>query len=258
VKRILLIVVGVLVLLVVVVGGFIAAAFMGRKPTVDGFEINGMRVVEDGFVTATVVPVRAGQVALIDAGNDTEATALLAELSRRGLGPDAVTAIFLTHGHPDHMGGVLKFPKAEVIALDREAGLVAGTERARNPLASVMPSGDTGIKVTRPLRDGQEIMVGDVAVRAFAVPGHTDGSAAYLVNGVLFMGDSADQTSDGGLRGAPWIFSNSQPENRASLRRLAARLAQDGIKVTALAPAHSGVLTDGLAQLDAFSKANPD
>jgi len=254
-KRALLIVGGIVVLLVVVVGVVVFMTFSGMKPVVDGFEVGGIRIVADGIVTAAVVPVGADQVALIDAGNDTEGKALLAELSRRKLGPDAVVAIFLTHGHPDHIGAVHLFPKAQVMALRPEVAMVEGREGGKGPIAFMMPVSPTGITVSRPLADGENVMIGDVSVRAFAVPGHTGGSAAYLVNGVLFTGDAAAATSDGHIQGSPWLFSDDQAQDRASLVRLAGQLAQGGTSVTAIAPAHSGVLTDGLTQLEAYARA---
>ncbi len=253
-RRVLLIVGGLLLLAVLALGGVIAMTFMGRSAVVDGFEVAGVRIVQDGIVTVGVVPVGAGQVALIDAGNDTEGKTLLAELARRQLGPTAVVAIFLTHGHADHTGAARLFPNAQVIALEREVALVEGREGAKGPLLRLMPVSVTGIDVDRPVQDGETVMVGDVSVRVFAVPGHTAGSAAYLVNGVLFVGDSADVASDGRLQGAPWIFSDSQAENIASLVRLDQRLVQDGTTVLAIAPAHSGVLTDGRVRLDAFAR----
>ena len=253
-KRALLIVGGVVLILVLVVGGLVAVTFMGRTAVSDGLEVGGVRIVADGIVSTAVVPVGPGQVALIDAGNDVEGKALLAELSRRQLGPDAVVAIFLTHGHANHTGAAKLFKNAQVMALEREVALVEGREGATGPMLRLMPVSPTGITVAKALRDGETVTVGDVMVRVFAVPGHTPGSAAYLVNGVLFVGDSADMASDGRLEGAPWIFSDSQANNVASLVSLDRRLKQEGLAVSAIVPAHSGALTDGLAQLDLFAR----
>ena len=131
------------------------------------------------------------------------------------------------------------------MALDAEVALIEGRTGSRGPLPRLFPVRPTGVKVSRPLRDGETITVGDATVRVFAVPGHTEGSAAYLVNGVLFVGDSANATSDGEIVAAPWIFSDSQSENRASLVALGQRLTPLGADVAAIAPSHSGVLTDG-------------
>ena len=97
----------VIVLLLIVAVGTVAYAFIARQSITDGFEINGIRIVKDGIVSMAVVPIGTGEVALIDAGNDSSGKAILAELTRRGLGPSAVKGILLTHGHPDHTAGIL-------------------------------------------------------------------------------------------------------------------------------------------------------
>jgi glyoxylase-like metal-dependent hydrolase (beta-lactamase superfamily II) len=88
----------------------------------------------------------------------------------------------------------------------------------------------------------------------YAVPGHTAGSAAYLANGVLFLGDSAQINSDGEIRPAPWLVTDDRAQNRASLARLQQRLAKDGARVEAIVPAHSGPAT-GDGPLVAFAQA---
>jgi len=90
----------------------------------------------------------------------------------------------------------------------------------------------------------------------FAVPGHTQGSAAYLVDDVLFMGDAADATNDGVVIGSPWVFSDSQPQDRASLVALDERLTRDNVPVKVIAFAHSGLLANGRAPLDAYAASS--
>ncbi len=252
-KRVAKILLLVIALVVTAVGSLLAMTFMGRKPISDGADIGGIRIVQDGIVAVGVVPVSDREVALIDAGNDPAGHPILEELERRHLGPDAVTTILLTHGHQDHIAAIKVFPKAQVMALEAEVPLIEGRTQARGPMLRLFPARPTGFTVDRRLRDGERLTLGEtVSAQVFAVPGHTAGSAAYLVNGVLFVGDSADVDSDGNLEGAPWIFSDSTAENRASLVRLSQRLAQDGATVTALVPSHSGD-TDGLAALAAFA-----
>ncbi len=255
-KRILTIVGLVVLLIVVGVGTLVAVTFMGRKAVMDGQEINGIRIVADGITSFAVVPIDSRQVVLIDAGNDQAGKAALLELSRRGLGPEAVSTIFLTHGHPDHTGAVHLFPNAQVMALEPEVALVEGRAGSKGPVTRLFPVSPTGITVNRALHAGDVVTVGSTPIRVYAVPGHTAGSAAYLVNGVLLLGDAADVKSDGSLRGAPWIFTDSQPEDRASLVRLEKQLVGDGADVKAIVPAHSGAV-DGVGALTAYAQANP-
>jgi len=247
-----------LVILVLVIGvvGLLAAAFMGRQSITDGAEASGMRIVKDGIVSVGVIPISDHEVALVDAGNDKNAKAIIDELSRRHLGPDAVTTILITHGHPDHVGGVAMFPKAQVVSLDVEKPLVEGRVGAKGPMTRLMPVSPTGITVARTVKDGDTFMLGPHAVHVYAVPGHTQGSAAYLVDDVLFMGDAADAKSDGTVIGAPWIFSDSQPQDRASIAALDARLVRDNATVKTIAFAHSGLLSNGRSPLDTYAAAN--
>lgn len=254
-KRILKIV-GLLVLVLVIgVGTLLAVTFMGRRALVDGQDVNRIRVIADGFSSVAVIAINDRQVALVDAGEDQAGEAILRELLRRQLGADAVAAILLTHGHPDHTGAIRQFPQAQVMALEAEVPLVEGLAGARGPLPWLFPVNPTGVTVTRVLRDGDVIMLGDLPIRVYAVPGHTAGSAVYAVDSVLLVGDSADVASDGSLQGSPWIFSDSQAENRASLGRLEQRLVRDGVKVTAIVPSHSGT-ADGMAPLTDFARGN--
>jgi glyoxylase-like metal-dependent hydrolase (beta-lactamase superfamily II) len=250
-------IVGLLVaVLVVAIVALLAATFMGRQSIRDGADVNGLRIVKDGIVSVAVVPVSDTEVALVDAGNDKSAKAILAELSRRHLGPDAVTTILITHGHPDHTGGVAMFPKAQVVALEAEKALVEGRAGANGPLTRLFPVSPTGITVTRTVADGDTLILGPHRVRVFAVPGHTQGSAAYLVDDVLFMGDAADAKSDGTVIGSPWVFSDSQPQDRASLVALDERFTRENIPVKIIAFSHSGMLANGRAPLDAYATSS--
>jgi glyoxylase-like metal-dependent hydrolase (beta-lactamase superfamily II) len=250
-------IVGLLVaVLVVAIVALLAATFMGRQSIRDGADVNGLRIVKDGIVSVAVVPVSDTEVALVDAGNDKSAKAILAELSRRHLGPDAVTTILITHGHPDHTGGVAMFPKAQVVALEAEKALVEGRAGANGPLTRLFPVSPTGITVTRTVADGDTLMLGPHRVRVFAVTGHTQGSAAYLVDDVLFMGDAADTKSDGTMIGSPWVFSDSQAQDRASLVALDERLTRESVPVKVIAFSHSGLLANGRAPLDAYAASS--
>lgn len=254
-KRILKIAGAVLLILILAIGAVLAVTFMGRQPIEDGQEFSGMRIIEDGFTAVGVIPINDRQVALVDTGQDASGEVIKRELTRRKLQSESVAAILVTHGHPDHIGALGQFSKAEIMALEVEVPLVEGRAGAKGPVPRLFPVNPTGVKVGRVLHDGDVVMLDTLPVRVYAVPGHTAGSAAYLVNGALFIGDSADIASDGRVQGSPWIFSDSQADNRASLVRLEQRLVSDGANVRVIIPSHSGTAS-GLAPLTAFARGN--
>jgi len=211
-------------------------AFGRNRPIIDGQVLApGVETVKDGFVTAYLLDVGPDVVALVDCGSDKEGRAILAALARRHLPPSAVAAIFLTHGHRDHVAGCHLFPGAKVYALKEELPVIANQ-----------------VQVAHPLEDGEGTNVGGLHVETFAVPGHTPGSAVYLADGVLFFGDSAAGSKDGTLLPAVFFFSNSSTQNVASLKSLAEKLRLRANEVKVLAFGHSGPL-EGLAPLETFA-----
>ena len=240
------------VVLVVALGAGVAATFSGRRPISDGRDIRSAHIVEDGSTSMAIVRIGDGHAVLIDAGQDPEGRSLLAALEKEHIARSSIEAILLTHGHADHIGAVKMFPDAQVMALDAEVPVVEGRARTHGPVTWFLPARPTGISVARPLHDGEIFRLGNTQVHVFAMPGHTAGSAAYLIDDILFIGDSADVKADGTMLPAPWIFSDSQAQNRESLRRLARELGQSNVPVRAIVPSHSGEV-DGLAPLLTFA-----
>lgn len=221
--------------LVLLVGAIWYSAFGDNEAVVEGPIVEGVETVKDGFVNAFIVDAGAGKVALVDAGNDTSGRALRAALARRHLTPESVVAIFLTHGHPDHVAGCKLFPGAQVYAMAADVPLVG-----------------SAASVVHPLKDGDVVTVGDLRVEAFSAPGHTLGSAVYLARGVLFFGDSAGASKAGALMKAVRLFSKDSALNVASLKAIAARLAPRRAEILAMAFGHTGSLA-GFEALQAFA-----
>jgi glyoxylase-like metal-dependent hydrolase (beta-lactamase superfamily II) len=219
----------------------VAWTFSGMGAIVDGQELpGGIRVVEDGYVSAFVVPLADGTFALVDAGNDPEGKALLEALRLQGAGPDDVTAILLTHGHADHVAACGRFPRATTYAAADELPLVRGEVRSKGPLPRWFATTDSGCPRLTAVSDGEALTLGGTTATLYAVPGHTAGSAAWRVGSVLFLGDSADAANTGALLPAKWVFSDDGAANRAALQALADRLQGTGLEQ--LAFAHSGTL----------------
>ncbi|HVW27991.1 MAG TPA: MBL fold metallo-hydrolase [Polyangiaceae bacterium] len=237
-KRVLKWLGGVVLLLAAAAAVVFYIAFGRNSAIVDGQRIApGVSVVKDGFVGIFVLDAGPGKVALVDAGNDKEGKAILAALAKRSLTPASVSAIFLTHGHPDHTAGCKLFPSAEVYAMAPDIPLVGDAAR-----------------VTHPLKDGDVVEVGpELRVEAFAVPGHTRGSAVYFARGVLFFGDSAGASKDGAVMKAVSLFSKDSAQNVASLKAFESRLLPRSSEVKELAFAHTGPL-EGFQPLVVFAK----
>ncbi len=124
-----------------------------------------------------------------------------AQLTRYKIRPRAV---FFTHFHPDHTGGVpalesqteFIFGKLEASFLARAA--VANHFSGKSKFRTIDFSAVPPIAPLGPSMD----LLGDGSFWAISVPGHTDDDIAYLVNGatpILFTGDASHFA---------WAFAN--------------------------------------------------
>jgi hydroxyacylglutathione hydrolase len=102
-----------------------------------------------------------------------EAHPAIEVLDRLGL---SLAAVWCTHHHGDHVGGVTGllacWPKAEVLG--------SGYDGAHDRIPGQ----------TRRLGDGDVLEFAGQTGRAMAIPGHTLGHVAYLIGGQLFPGDT--------------------------------------------------------------------
>ena len=183
-------------------------------------------------------------VVVVDLGWWGADRALTDALSRLGAQPRDVVAVLLTHGHRDHVGAWRMVAHAPFYVGEGEGARLTGrtphrgwiprlADRLRRP---ALPA--PGLLVVRELRGDTALAFGRDTVRAFALPGHTAGSVAWLLGDVLLLGDGASHRPiDGRLGPARRGFSDDAALARRSLARLHRAVAP--YRVRALCTAHA-------------------
>ena len=148
----------------------------------------------------------SGALAVIDPGDDISDSLLRFCVDN---GWD-LRAIFLTHGHYDHVGGVaalrLAFPNVPVY-------LHAEDSHRDDRL---MPT--AGLGPLTLLRDGDVVPLGNLTVEVLHTPGHTRGSVCLRCRDALFTGD----TLFAGSMGRTDFPGGSDEQMLGSLKRLGA------------------------------------
>lgn len=204
----------------------------GAMRPLDSREVTpGVYAVRTSFVNLYLVKGGDRYIAF-DAGTDEAAT----KAALRGLGIDErdVSAVFLTHTDYDHVAAVPLFSSAQVYMADSNRSFL-GEKRGltRSKAFAVMGRDYTA------LYDGETITVAGVRVQCVFTPGHTPGSACYLVDGkYLFTGDSLN-LKDGKAVLFYGVFNMNNGKQRQSLRELS---KLDGIE--AVFTMHTGYTTD--------------
>jgi len=157
-------------------------------------EMKKMMPVETRQVTDDVYAVRNKYVNMylvkdgrdfiaIDAG--IKKGSLKDELKKLDIDPDRVRAVLLTHSDNDHAGGINLFEKAEICLPEDEEQVING-ETGR----FLWFGNKIDTKSYKLLKD-KSFRIGDLKVQVIPTPGHTAGSACYIINDkYLFTGDA--------------------------------------------------------------------
>jgi hydroxyacylglutathione hydrolase len=146
-------------------------------------------VLKDNF---SYLVIDGSYAAVVDPG---ECPPIEAQLQIEGV---SLAAIWLTHHHWDHVGGVdgLAKPGVQIIAHRSDA--------SRAP------------RVTHQVDDGDVVELGSLKATIIHNPGHTLGAISYAVGGAVFTGDTLFGA------GCGRVFEGTMEMMHASLQKLAA------------------------------------
>jgi len=121
------------------------------------------------------------------------------QLSRRGIDPDSVRWVVVSHLHTDHVGGIGEFPGAEVIVSRIEweraqglAGRLRGYVPQHWPLAEPVLVDLSGPPVG-PFHGSFDV-AGDGQLVVVPTPGHSPGHVSLVVRGTAFLGGDVAHT----------------------------------------------------------------
>jgi len=183
----------------------------------------------------------AGDV-LIDAGRRQDRRRIFAQLEGREL-----SAVALTHAHPDHQGVAAALCDERGIPLACHADDVAAMEGSE-PMSGesaisrmvVRRWGGPPHKVDRVLHEGDEV----AGFRVVHAPGHSPGEVIFFreADGVALCGDVIRNlsylTMRKSLHEPPDAFNVDSAQNRESIRKLAA------LQPKLIVPGHGAAVTD--------------
>jgi glyoxylase-like metal-dependent hydrolase (beta-lactamase superfamily II) len=138
--------------------------------------------VKDDYANMFIIQDGA-QYIVIDCAIDQATVA--EQMKKLGINPNDVTAVFLTHTDKDHVGALGLFGKAKLYMSKEEERMISGKKSRFLWFVNSIPRTDYTL-----LQDREIIQTGNLKIEGIAVPGHTSGMMAYLVNDkYLFTGD---------------------------------------------------------------------
>jgi hydroxyacylglutathione hydrolase len=180
------------------------------KPSVIDYS-HGISAVDSGYVRpqldAIHLIVEQGRAAVVDTGTNDSVPFVLAALADKGIAPDAIDFVILTHVHLDHAGGagllMAKAPNAKLVVHPRGARHmidpsklmaatrdVYGAEAATKMYGEILPvPADRVIEAT----DGSTVSLAGRTLTSYDTPGHArhhncihDGATGHLFTGDMF------------------------------------------------------------------------
>jgi len=139
-----------------------------------------------------VIDEKTRDAALIDAGGDWEKTLRLAKNNNAN-----IKYVLNTHGHFDHTAGDFDIKQKTGAKVFVHKDDMYFVENLKSHLElHDMPTFETP-QIDEYLEDGQIIKVGNLEFKVIHTPGHSEGAVCFLVDNVLFSGDTLFANSAG-------------------------------------------------------------
>jgi len=136
-------------------------------------------------------------------------------LKKINISPDEITDIFLTHSDYDHTGGIDLFKNAKVYISEKEEPLITNKKARR------MFMYNNQINNYKTLKNEETIIIGNTNIKIIETPGHTDGSASYLINGnYLVTGDLLYLTRNKNIKPFIFVINMSHSQDKESIKKL--------------------------------------
>lgn len=129
-----------------------------------------------------------GDWIVIDAGSDAKSVKL--EMEKMAIDGRKVKAVFLTHTDYDHVASITLFPNAVIYMSEQEKQMIDGSTNRQFIKKNSLPKLSGSNKIIY-LPDNEMIDFYQHKIRIFQAPGHTKGSAMYVMDEkYLFTGDA--------------------------------------------------------------------
>lgn len=142
----------------------------------------------------------------------------ISDLQSKGI---TIKKILLTHGHCDHiecLSDIFDETGAEVYVHMNDAGKLADSStNLSDDMPDLFPSSlYRGAEKVVEIKDNDVILLDDISVKVIHTPGHTSGGVCYVVEDMIFSGD----TLFFGSIGRTDMFDGSMSQMKKSLERL--------------------------------------
>ena len=119
---------------------------------------------------------------LIDSGTETGAELVVRNIRRLGFTPRDVKILLHSHEHIDHAGGMARMEQltgARLFASPSAAEVFkTGAPGPGDPQVGLLPP-FRAARVDRIIRDGEEVRLGNIMLKAFETKGHTQGALTW-------------------------------------------------------------------------------